>query len=78
MSLKGAYLDRLVVNLLGGSGASEVFLDDLSVTPVAPEILAEASKPEAAKGPPDSPAPGSTTRRRLDRGTEWSGWNSTA
>src|SRR4051812_33880976 len=56
VSLKGAYLDRLVVNLLGGSGASEVFLDDLSVGPVAPEILAGRSKPETKKGPPERPA----------------------
>jgi hypothetical protein len=49
VSLKGAYLDRLVVNLLGGSGASEVFLDDLSVFPVPEEITAAWSKKETAK-----------------------------
>jgi hypothetical protein len=43
VSLKGAYLERLVVNLMGGPGASEVFLDDLSVTPVPADILAEWS-----------------------------------
>ncbi|MDR3639657.1 MAG: hypothetical protein P4L84_38005 [Isosphaeraceae bacterium] len=32
--LDGAYLDRLVVNLYGGAGESEVFLDDLTITPV--------------------------------------------
>ena len=49
MSLKGAYLERLVVNLMGASGASEVFLDDLSVTPVPADILAEWSKRTPAK-----------------------------
>jgi hypothetical protein len=44
VSLKGAYLERLVVNLMGGSGASEVFLDDLSITPVPADIVAEWSK----------------------------------
>ena len=57
VSLKGAYLDRLVVNLLGGSGASEVFLDDLSVTPVAPEILAVGVETRDAESDlPDRPA----------------------
>ena len=44
VSLKGAYLERLVVNLMGGFGASEVFLDDLSITPVPADIVAEWSK----------------------------------
>lgn len=35
VSLEGAYLDRLVVNLDGGPGPTEVFLDDLRVEPVA-------------------------------------------
>jgi hypothetical protein len=49
VSLEGAYLDRVVVNLLGSPGASEVFLDDLSVSPVPGEILADLSKPGAEK-----------------------------
>src|SRR5262249_50354987 len=57
VSLKGAYLDRLVVNLMGGSGPSEVFLDDLSVFPVPEEIVAAWSKPEAGRPGRDSPAP---------------------
>ena len=47
MSLEGAYLERLVLNVLGGSGESEVFLDDLTVTPV-PEDVASAPAPEPA------------------------------
>ncbi len=54
MSLKGAYLERLVVNLMGGPGASEVFLDDLSITPVPADIVAEWSKR----------APGQTSQRK--------------
>jgi hypothetical protein len=46
VSLKGAYLDRVVVNLMGGAGASEVFLDDLSVAPVPSDLLASWTKPE--------------------------------
>ena len=79
VSLKGAYLDRLVVNLLGGSGASEVFLDDLSVTPVPPEILASASKQETPKA--HSRSPGDlrlATRGRPDRRDRRSGWRPTA
>jgi hypothetical protein len=54
VSLKGAYLDRLVVNLMGASGASEVFLDDLSITPVPADTVAEWSKR----------APGQTMERK--------------
>lgn len=57
VSLKGAYLDRLVVNLLGGSGASEVFLDDLSVGPVPPGVLAGWSKPGAEGSHPEAGKP---------------------
>ena len=59
VSLKGAYLERLVVNLMGGSGASEVFLDDLSVSPVPGELLASWTTPEARKSLPDKPVGGS-------------------
>jgi hypothetical protein len=52
VSLKGAYVDRLVVNLLGGAGASEVFLDDLSIAPVPGDLLASWSKPEAGTSAP--------------------------
>lgn len=40
VSLEGAYLERLVVNLYGGPGETEVFLDDLTVTPVPEAIIA--------------------------------------
>jgi hypothetical protein len=41
VSLEGAYLERVVVNLLGGPGECEVFLDDLEIRPVAAKLLAE-------------------------------------
>lgn len=52
--LDGAYIDRLVVNLMGGPGESEVFLDDLTVGPVAEEI-ARVKPPEATEANPDGP-----------------------
>lgn len=48
VSLEGAYVDQVVVNLMGGAGTSEIFLDDLSVGPVAPEIAARWTKPGEA------------------------------
>ncbi|WP_076349805.1 hypothetical protein [Paludisphaera borealis] len=57
VSLEGAYIDKVVVNLMGGVGSSEVFLDDLSVSPVSPEILAAWSPPGAAGDPPAAAAP---------------------
>src|SRR5271165_2752715 len=58
VSLKGAYLERLVVNLMGGPGASEVFLDDLSVSPVPGELLASRTTSESRANAPDKPAAG--------------------
>ena len=43
--LDGAYLDRVVVNLMGGVGETEVFLDDLSVAPVSREWLRNGPGP---------------------------------
>ncbi len=72
VSLKGAYVDCAVVNLMGGQGGAEVFLDDLTVAPVPAEVLAswtppgeaaddappadEADVPAAAAAPPADPA----------------------
>ncbi len=59
VSLKGAYLERLVVNLMGSPGPSEVFLDDLSVAPVPGDLLASWTAPQARKSSPNKPAGGS-------------------
>ena len=56
VSLEGAYLDRLVVNLYGGPGETEVFLDDLSITPVPAEI-AQGDAPEVTTPPVPDPVP---------------------
>lgn len=64
VSLKGAYLERIVVNLMGGAGASEVFLDDLSITPVRGDVLEAWSKPESRNGPGPRPAPGAVAGRQ--------------
>lgn len=70
ISLDGAYLERLVVNLYGGPGETEVFLDDLSISPVPVELAdAEAEGAEAPSQPTPAldappagaPAPGAPT-----------------
>ena len=48
VSLEGAYLERLVVNLFGGEGDSEAFLDELTVTPVPPEAVERGPAPRRA------------------------------
>jgi hypothetical protein len=48
VSLEGAYVERLVVNLMSGPGQWEVFLDDLEISPVAGELLAAWSKSESS------------------------------
>jgi hypothetical protein len=37
--LRGAYLERVVVNLMGGAGETDVFLDDLQVGPVPSGVV---------------------------------------
>ena len=63
VSLKGAYLERIVVNLMGGAGASEVFLDDLSIAPVPGDVLEAWSKPDARTGSGPSPVPSAVAGR---------------
>jgi hypothetical protein len=63
VSLEGAYLERLVVNLYGGPGESEVFLDDLAISPV-PESLA------SGPGQPEAPEPREPSRPWASRPAE--------
>jgi hypothetical protein len=44
VSLAGAYLERVVVDVLASPGQSDVFLDDLEIRPVSKETLAAWSK----------------------------------
>lgn len=39
VDIAGAYVERIVVNLMGGIGDAEVFLDDLAITPVPASVL---------------------------------------
>jgi hypothetical protein len=39
VSLEGAYLERIVTNLYGGPGETEVFLDELTLAPVPAEAV---------------------------------------
>jgi hypothetical protein len=55
VKLAGAYLERVVVNLLGGPGESQVFLDDLAIEPVPESVL-------AARAPTDAPPTGIGSR----------------
>jgi hypothetical protein len=56
VSLAGAYLDRLVVNLYGAPGDAEVFLDDLAISPVPASAVAEAANLPIARAPEGGPA----------------------
>lgn len=58
VELDGAYLDRVLVNLYGGAGATEVLIDDLNVAPVPPELIpTDGDEPEpAATGAPVRPS----------------------
>ncbi len=40
VSIEGAYVERIVVNLYGGVGSTEVFLDEFAIAPVPSEAVA--------------------------------------
>ena len=44
VSLKRAYLERLVVNIYGGQGETEVYLDELTISPVTAEAATEHAR----------------------------------
>lgn len=84
ITLDGAYLDRLVINLYGGPGLSDVFVDDLTVTPVtrppAPATVGPPVPEPVPPGPeavrPEAPArndlPVQLVNNRLSRqGRPW-------
>ena len=48
VSLDGAYLERLVVNVMGAPGESDVFLDDLTVGPIPAGSLPTLPPPPVA------------------------------
>ncbi len=73
VKLDGAYLERVVVNLLGGPGESQVFLDDLEIEPVPKSVLAgdaKAGEPGRTAGAADKRARPPPTRsgKRSTRG----------
>ena len=55
VSLEGAFLDRLVVNVYGGPGETDAYVDDLRVSPVSDAIIAARDK--ATDGRADQPLP---------------------
>ena len=61
VSLNNAYLDRLVINLYGGPGSSEVFVDELNVSPV-PQGLGDSPNTEEDPASPESRQPGRGSR----------------
>ncbi|MDB5350849.1 MAG: hypothetical protein JWN86_2096 [Planctomycetota bacterium] len=76
VSLQGAYLERIVVNLYGGAGDTEVFLDELSVSPLPaakpeaedddlPDAIEKPPLPGAGALPPTRVEPKDTGRVRL-------------
>ena len=78
VSLKGAYLERLVVNLYEGEGETEVYLDDLSVGPIpasrakvegsrGSSVRTIADRPRPETEPLEPVAPGLNGRIKMDR-----------
>lgn len=59
VSLEGAYLERLVINLYCGPGETEVFLDELTATPVPADAVAAAARTSSGANAdgPDAAAP---------------------
>jgi hypothetical protein len=51
VDIAGAYIERIVVNLMGGVGDAEVFLDDLAISPVPASVLAAGRANTRNRGP---------------------------
>jgi hypothetical protein len=49
VSLDGAYVEQVVLNLLDSPGQSEVFVDDLEISPVPEEVLAAWSTAQTSR-----------------------------
>jgi hypothetical protein len=77
--LAGAYLERLVINLHGGSGETETFLDDLSIRPVPESAIVAPpvdDAPLTARPDADTPTALATVRmnpggRLIRDGVDW-------
>ena len=54
VSVKGAYVERLVLNLYGGAGETEVFVDEMTLGPIPKVAVAEV--PDDEELPPPLPA----------------------
>lgn len=74
---EGAYLDRIIVNIHTGGGETEVFLDDLRVSPVpATAILAATPElrtpltpaPATAAASSNAPAPAASAKIQVEAG----------
>jgi hypothetical protein len=52
VSVEGAYIELVLVNLMAGPGDTEVFLDDLEISPVSADVLAaqRTAKDSGKKG----------------------------
>lgn len=64
VTLEGAYVDRLLINLYGGPGESEVVLDDLRVEPV-PAELARPTTGDDPRFEPQEPRQAGAARQRF-------------
>jgi hypothetical protein len=53
VSLEGAYLERVILNLYSGPGETEVLLDDLTISPVPEAVIAPQPVAEAPRTPDD-------------------------
>ena len=62
VSARGAYLERVVVNLMGGMGETDAFLDDLQVGPV-PQAVAAAWIAGHSASPAEGQAAGAQVRK---------------
>jgi hypothetical protein len=68
VNMKDAYVDRIVLNVYGGPGLTEVWIDDLEVGPVAdPSVFKSAARAADRGAPAAKLVPGRTDLARLNR-----------
>lgn len=71
VNFEGAYIDQLVLNVYGGRGLTEVWIDDLEIGPIANEAAGPVRTPKADGGvagtPTSKPAPGNNVNLQPPR-----------
>jgi hypothetical protein len=67
VNFEGAYIDQLLLNVYGGRGLTEVWIDDLEIGPILGDVFQPAQRPGTPGSFSGSPVPGSPVQLQAPR-----------